>query len=155
MTLTTAIILLFIAFLLVVAEIFLIPGTGIVGIIGIVFLLIGVWIAVSIGTSKAYLTLAFTGVLSVALIILSFRANTWKRFALKSSVEGVASTWSELQVGEKGKTISRISPMGKARFNEFLVEVSSNGDLIPEQKDIEIIQIIGKKIIVQPLNSKA
>jgi membrane-bound ClpP family serine protease len=54
-------------------------------------------------------------------------------------------------VGDRGKTISRCAPMGKAQFANDFYEVSAYSDFIDHEKDIEIMKISGNKIFVKQL----
>ena len=86
----------------------------------------------------------------LSLIVL-LKGQTWKRVALDDKLEGkgVEALDSTLAVGTKGKTISRLNPVGKAVFNDTIVEVSTNGDFLNEEVSVEIIKIEGNKIRVK------
>lgn len=90
---------------------------------------------------------------SVGILILSLRAKTWERVSLKTTLTGRSNSdnYEELfQVGEIGKTTSRLNPVGKARINNKLVEVTSFSEFVDQNVEIEIVQIEGNKIIVKP-----
>lgn len=57
----------------------------------------------------------------------------------------------DLNIGDKGQTISSLKPIGKALFQENEIEVSSNGGFVNENIEIEIIRIESNKIFVQPI----
>lgn len=150
MSATILILLLIIAIGLVLIEIFIIPGVGIAGIIGALLMVVALFLAYEIGTSFGHYTLASTILVSIGLLALTFRANTWERISLKSNINAhVESNAEGLSVGDKGLAVSRINPMGKAFINERYVEVSSKGDYIDAQSPIEIITIDKNKIIVK------
>lgn len=152
MALTTIITLIAIAVILLLIEIFLIPGTGIVGIIGIVILLIGIYAAWANGTMAGYTVLGGTVLITGGLVWLSLRSSTWDRFALHDVNEArVREVKSELKVGDRGESVSRITPVGNARFGENYVEVSSEGNYIEEHQQIEIVKLETNKIIVKPI----
>ena len=58
----------------------------------------------------------------------------------------------EHTLGERGKTVSRLNPMGKAMFNNKYFEVSSKGAYIEADSEIEIVQVDHNKIIVIQIN---
>jgi membrane-bound ClpP family serine protease len=57
----------------------------------------------------------------------------------------------QLSVGDKGFTISRCAPMGKALINDKFYEVSAYSDFIDQEKEIEIIKISGNKVFVKQI----
>jgi membrane-bound ClpP family serine protease len=59
----------------------------------------------------------------------------------------------ELQIGALGITVTELRPIGKVVFAHKKLEVSSTGDYIHRETEVEIIQILGNKIIVQPIKS--
>ena len=54
-----------------------------------------------------------------------------------------------MKIGDTGKTISRLNPMGKALINSILVEVQATEDFIDEEKEITIEKIHQNKIFVK------
>lgn len=53
-----------------------------------------------------------------------------------------------MNVGDTGIVTSVLRPSGKARFNELLYDVVSEGDFIDSGTEIEIKKISGTKIVV-------
>ncbi|MEX2596726.1 MAG: NfeD family protein [Salibacteraceae bacterium] len=152
MSATIVILLLVIAIGLVLLEIFLVPGVGIVGIAGAGLMLVSLYLAYEVNTSFGHYTLAATGLISIGLMALAFRAKTWDRLSLKSGIlSKVTTTVPHFKVGDKGIASSRLNPIGKAMINDEFVEVTSKGDYIDAQSPIEIINIEGNKIIVKAI----
>lgn len=153
MSASIVILLLLIAIGLVLMEIFLIPGIGIAGVAGAVLMITSLILAYEVGTTFGHYVLASTGVISVGLVLLAFRTKTWDRLSLKSDIHSkVDNPALLLTVGDKGKTVSRLNPMGKALFNNKYIEVSSKGAYIETNSEIEIVQIDANKITVIQIN---
>ena len=149
MSASIVILLLVIAIGLVLIEIFLVPGVGIPGIAGAVLMVVSLVMAYRVGTMFGHYTLAATGLASVGLVILAFRAKTWERLSLKSGIDSKVERPIEgLNVGDVGEAVSRLNPMGKAMFDEHFFEVSSKGEYIEAHSSIEIVNIEGSKITV-------
>jgi len=55
----------------------------------------------------------------------------------------------DLQVGQKGTSLTALRPNGKARFGEQRIEVFSQGPYISKKTAIVIIKISSRKIIVK------
>ncbi len=151
MTVNILILLIAIAIGLILIEIFLIPGVGIPGIVGAVLLIVALVLAYQISGMVGHIALVVTGIISIGLVYLDFQAKTWDKLSQKEEITSkVESHTDELKIGDKGQTISRLSPMGKVMFNEAFFEVSSKGEYIEENTQVEIANIEGSKIIVIP-----
>ena len=146
---TIIILLLVIAIGLVLIEVFLVPGVGIPGIAGAVLMLACLFLAYNVSPAFGNYTLAATGLISIGLVLLAFRAKTWQKLSLKSGIDSKVDRPTEgLAVGDVGEAISRLNPMGKAMFNEHFYEVSSKGEYIDAHSSVEITNIEGTKITV-------
>ncbi len=149
---TLIILLIVIGLILLVAEFLIIPGVTIAGIGGIVLIVFGVYLSYSqFGATTGHLTLLFTAVASIATIALSLRAKTWRRVALNNSIDSKAIEEYDQMVkaGYEGFTISRLAPMGKAKINDNIVEVTALDELIDQQSIIEVVKVEGNKITVK------
>ncbi len=88
------------------------------------------------------------GIIAVTLFFL--RVDTWKPFMLNTAIKSkVNETPNSIKIGMEGKTISRLAPIGKARFNNEIIEVSSRQNFIDENQDVIITDIENNKIIVK------
>lgn len=146
--------LILIGLFLFVVEFLLIPGLTIAGIGAVASLIGGVfWAYYGYGSTVGHITLAATMLATILTIAIALRSKTWKRFMLDTSIDGsIASTDDENQVkpGDEGMTISRLTPMGKARFNDRIYEVKSTGEYVDQKTEIVAIRMEGSKIIVKP-----
>ena len=144
--------LLLLGILLLLLEILFVPGTTIVGVGGMILLAIGIYLAYDfIGTTAGHLSLASSvAVIFLALIVL-LKGQTWKRMALETNVEGKGVEQLEklVFVGDRGKTISRLNPVGKALFGEKILEVSTTGEFVDEDVNIEVVKLDQNRIKVK------
>ena len=144
--------LLLLGILLLLLEILFVPGTTIVGVGGIILLAIGIYLAYDfIGTTAGHLSLASSvAVIFLALIVL-LKGQTWKRMALETNVEGKGVEQLEklVFVGDRGKTISRLNPVGKALFGEKIFEVSTTGEFVDEDVNIVVVKLDQNRIKVK------
>lgn len=151
----TVISLILFGLFLIVAEVIFVPGTTIVGIIGFVFLVMGIGFSFNyFGNETGWITVGVTSVASGLIFFFSFKANVWSRFALKSSIdskvnEGVVSA---LSVGTEGQTVSSLRPVGKAEIGNKLYEVKTLGEYLDTGTKIRVIKIVSNQIIVEPIN---
>ena len=155
MTLNIIIIVIFmaVAIILFLLEIFLLPGITIAGVGGVLFAIGGIIYAYSIGNVMGHITLIGSVVLFVGFFAWLLRAKSFQRVALKTNVDSTLTSTRDmgLQVGDKGITLSRLAPIGKARFGDTTVEAKTQGDFIDEQTPIVIIRLDGYNVMVETI----
>ncbi|WPR76419.1 NfeD family protein [Algoriphagus sp. NG3] len=144
--------LLGIGLVLFMIEVFLLPGTTVVGIIGLLVSVVGVYYAyLSYNLTTALWITGITVLSNVALIWYGFASGIWKRFSLKTEMEGGAfdGRTEGLAVGMVGIAVSDIKPIGKASFEDKILEVKSESGFIEVGKIVSVIKIENNKIIVK------
>jgi membrane-bound ClpP family serine protease len=150
---TIVILLIITGLLLLVLEFFVVPGITIAGIGGFAMIAGGVFIAYGISPSTGHITLAST--LFVTLIILFYvlRTKTWNKLMLNSSINSHVNVVEEniIKVGDRGKTITRLNPIGKARINNIDIEAHCPGQLLDPKTEIEVTEVCKTYIIVKPV----
>lgn len=148
-----AVILIGIVFLLI--EIFLLPGVSLAGIAGGILIAGGVAYAyIYIGTATGNTTLAFAALAIGVAFIQLVRSKSLRKIALNTSLRETVDN-SELQkiaVGDHGKAVSRLNPMGKVIIHDTMVEAKSyEGEMIDEDSEVEVVQINSSNILVKKL----
>lgn len=135
---------------LLILELLVIPGTSVVGIVGFVLMVVGVWQSyVVFGSFMGTMVLLATLLVSLGGLYLSLRSRTWKKAGLQKSIDSRVNTDSaKLNVGDEGITTSRLNPMGKAYINEEFFEVSTHGEFIDNDCKIKVVSIEVNKVFV-------
>lgn len=144
--------LLVLGVLLLLLEIIFVPGTTIVGIGGFILLAIGIYLAYRfVGSMAGHLSLASSVAIIFLSLIVLLKGQTWKRVALDDKLEGKSAESMQdlVKVGDRGKTISRLNPVGKALFEERIVEVVTSGDFVNEDQLVEVTKVEQNKIRVK------
>ena len=137
------------------AEIIFVPGTTIVGILGFLFSGYCIYLGYEyFGATTGTLILIAGLVLNIVALVVAFKGRSWERFSLKGTIKGRYNDdyKIDLNVGDKGITISSLKPIGKATFQDQEIEVRSNGGFVDENVEIEVIRIESSKIFVEPVN---
>ncbi len=150
MTWSVIIPLIILGLLLVLLEIFILPGL-VAGIVGGLIVIFGIYQSYSsYGTAAGTITLLSTIAVFIILMVVFFKSGTWKKLALSDAIGSKMNTIDKpMHIGDKGIAISRLAPMGKAMFGNEYFEVSTNGDFIDENTEITIIKVEGNKIFVK------
>lgn len=151
----TVISLILFGLFLVVAEIIFVPGTTLVGIVGFVFLIMGIGFSFNyFGNETGWVTVGVTSVVSGLILYYSFKSNVWSRFSLKSSINSKVNEGEldSLTVGAEGHAVSALRPVGKAEIENKMYEVKTLGEYLDSGSKIRIIKIVSNQIIVEPIN---
>jgi membrane-bound ClpP family serine protease len=144
--------LLIIGLILLLIEVLFVPGTTIIGILGLVVSLAGVIYAFRAYDSEtAFWIVGIAAILNLIAVWYGFSSGVWNRFALKSSLKGGAydGRTNGLSVGMLGVATSDIKPIGKAEFGTNSYEVKSEEGFIEVGKTVSIIKIENNKILVK------
>lgn len=143
--------LIIIGLLCLVLELLVIPG-GIVGIVGVLMMAGGVVGAyIGYGMMIGNITLIATIVVIITAVVMMLRSKTWRKLMLKTNIESKMNEIDEtkIKINMEGIAVSRLAPMGKGKFGDEIVEVSSSHGLIDVNSSIIITKIEGNKIIVK------
>ena len=153
--------LLILGFVLILLEIFIIPGFNIFGVIGFLTVCAGVGYAyVSIGFWEAA-EVAGLGLVGTAVLIrMLIRARAWSRLVLGSDTSRVRGFDSvdpgrDTLLGERGEALTALRPAGRARFGEQVVDVVSEGGFIGRGERVEVLQVAGNRVVVHPVIEEA
>lgn len=147
--------LLAIGLALIIAEIIFIPGTTLVGALGIVFSIAGIVISYQhFGNEVGFYIVIGMGLATAGAVYYSFRSGAWSKFSLKTSSQSKVNEGlvRELTVGDEGKALSTLRPVGKAKFKNHEYEVKTLGDYVDNGTPIRIKLILSNQIIVEPIN---
>lgn len=159
MSLGLIIFLIFLGLLLFIIEFVLIPGVTIAGIGGAVCLITGIVFAfITFGTTTGLIVLGVTLAVMIVATYFMLKAETWKKFMLKTTlnnkVDTVGSDEGKVKPGDKGVTVTRLAPGGKVLVNGEYFEAKSVDILIDPKQEIEVIRIDDNKVIVKPINKQ-
>ena len=141
---------------LIIVEVIFVPGTTIVGILGIIFAGVGVYLSfTNFGKGTGTLVLVATGFVALVALVISFRTGVWKKFALKDQISSKFNEHIHIttQEGDEGVALSSLKPIGKAEINEKVLEVKTNGNYVDAGEKVRVIKIDQNKIIVEPIKS--
>lgn len=146
---------------LIALEIFVIPGFGVAGILGITLMLGSVFFVFdkAYEFQSAVLWLSMSVILSAALIILAVwllpGTQLFRRFALSTVMDtemGYHSSSSENfqdYLGQSGTALTPLRPAGTVRIGGKRVDVVTAGDFIPQNSNVKVIEVEGSKVFVE------
>jgi membrane-bound serine protease (ClpP class) len=160
---------------LVGMELFLFPGTILVGLAGAVLMLTALVMAMvdvypggpalpSIGQLRLPLTQILVAMLGAvatvwALGLIIPRTSLYDRLvsSTTSGARGVGETARQhlAELGHIGVTMSPLRPGGKARFGDQILDVISQGDLVDRGRKVRIIGHSASEAIVEVIDERS
>ena len=147
--------LILVGLVLIFVEILLVPGVGVAGILGLLCLVgCSVYSFYDMGTTAGLIVTVVNSLLLIGLTIYVLRAKTWKRMSLETNIDSKAVEDAVLSVGDKGKTMTRLAPMGAARFGDNVVEVKALEGMLDPGTPVKVVLIEDNKIYVRPLSEE-
>ena len=143
---TIIVFLMLVAIVLILLEIFLLPGITIAGVGGFLFAASGV-----IGETAGHITLFLSLTAFAASFVWLLRARSFNKVALKTDVDSKLTSSRDLGIepGDEGITLSRLAPIGKARIKGITVEAKSMDELIDENTPVEVLRVDGYNVLVK------
>ncbi len=147
--------LILVGLVLMFAEIMLIPGVGIAGILGLLSIGGSSFYAFSeFGNTTGAIVTAVNAVLLLAMAVYVLRAKTWKRMSLETNIDSKAVENVTVALGDRGKTVTRLAPMGSARFGNYIVEVNALEGMLDPEVVVEVVMIEDNRIYVKPVTEE-
>lgn len=158
-----------VGFILLAIEIFILPGFGIAGILGIIVIFTSFVLAMTeIGTipgtawwsQKQYeqalysIGVAIVGSIGLAFLALRFflpKTLLWGKISLETAEtkdRGFTVKSYEEFLGKAGYAQTMLRPSGKAVFEEEILHVVTEGEMIPKGAEVRIIRVEGNRIVV-------
>jgi len=161
---------------LLVVEIFIIPGFGVIGISGIVLIAFSLifsmqdfvipsfeWEWNLMGRNAivvcAGLLAAITGIAVIAL--LGPKTKMFDRLTLNTQIDQTASEGGGWQndgglesdyaslMGKTGTTATTLRPIGKAEIDGETFQVETDGSFVEQGKEIKVVKVQGNNIFVR------
>lgn len=147
----------FVGIIMLGFEIFVFPGFGAAGVVGLIFLLGGTiasWIL--LGPTWGALISVSTCVLATATFILGMKSKFVRnRLVLgtqQPSGKGVESEDLIPLIGKTGRTESDLRPAGIAVVDDQRIDVVSDGGFIENGEAIKVIAVDGPRVVVERAN---
>ncbi len=164
------IILFVVGVILLLLEIFVIPGFGVAGVLGIIFVIASLFLALIGGSlpfvdmhqvSMAIIQLASSLVAAIVLLVILAKylpkSNMFSRLVLsteENADKGFVSSksLSEL-IGKEGKALTTLRPAGMADFDGEKIDVVADGDYVHQGSRLKVLRVEGSKVVVREIKA--
>lgn len=136
---------------LVLVEVLFVPGTTIVGVLGVVVTAVGVYygfLTFESNTALSVMGLAVIG--NVLVIAYGFKSGTWDKFSLKETITSRShdDRLLGLEVGQTGRTVSDFRPYGKVEIEDKIYEAKSEVGFLSPHTEVYIEKLEDNRIII-------
>lgn len=140
-------------------EIFVIPGFGAAGIIGIGMIVWSIFLA-SVSYTQAIISVTVALVGSIILLSLALKylgkRGIWNRLVLgvkQDKETGYNAPPQDLNqfLGQVGRTLTPLRPAGAAEIGERRVDVVTEGDFISAGTPVQVVLVEGTRVVVRQL----
>ena len=152
MDILIVIVLCAIGILLILVEIFLIPGLTITGIGGAAFSIGGIFYAFkTLGATGGIITLiSVAAIIAIAFVYL-IKSKALDRIALKTDINSTVAgkELPAIAEGDQGISVSRLNPMGKVRVNNIVMEAKTLSGFIDENTPVTVVKVSPVQLIVK------
>lgn len=149
------ILLILLGVLFLVAELVFLSGSLLGTVLSLACYGGAAWIAfVQYGNTAGWIVIAIIAVVSLAATVVSLRAKTWQRLSLSQEIESSSMEQPDknVAIGDKGVTVSRLSPMGKVEIAGKIYEAKSIDAYIDPKTEVEVTGFENFNVIVKKSN---
>lgn len=143
--------------LLFAVEVFLVPGITLAGIASGVSPLYAIYYAFhAVGTQAGFITLTVVAVGIIGVTIWFMRSKTVDRLSLKKTLDYKPEPLkgTNIQVGDTGTSLTRLTLIGNAEINGHIVEVQSADGFIEERTSVRVTRIDNSTVYVVRCNQQ-
>lgn len=139
----------------------LIPGFGIFGISGVIFVFISVYLITTSLLEALLLLLVTIALMSLAIVImykLGIGSKYMKFLVLKTeqkNEEGYVSTKDyKKYLGKRAKAESTLRPSGTIIIDDLRIDAVTQGEYVDKGSFVEVIKVEGSSLIVKKINEE-
>jgi membrane-bound ClpP family serine protease len=152
MDIAIVIVLCLIGIVLILLEIFLIPGITFAAVAGGLFYAGSIYYAYShLDTLGGTVTLISSIFVFGITFVWLIKSKALETIALKTDIQSTVASDNSLKIkeGDEGITLSRLNPVGKVRVNGITMEAKSLGEFVDEETAIVVVKVFATQLTVK------
>lgn len=137
--------------ILLFAEIAIVPGFGVAGILGLLALGAGAVAAwTELGSFWGGLTIGVSLIAAGVMLVWLPKSRAARRMVLDhSQAEAISQVDRSPLLGRRGFTVTPLRPVGRARFGSDEVDVMTEGEYIDNDQEVEVTAVEGPRVVVR------
>lgn len=144
-----------IGLVLILVEVFLLPGVTIAALGAVILFASAIYYAFeNIGYSAGLITVAASFLVIIGGVLLFMRTKMLKRMALDAQITSNAPTEipQTTKVGDRGVSVTRLNPIGRVQIGDNQMEARAKEGFLDEDVEIEVIKVETTIITVKKIN---
>ena len=154
MSLTLLVVLLMVVGVVLLAlEILVIPGFGLVGLLGCAAILAACAVAwVGLGAVYGLLALG-AGIAAAAVLLWLFpRTSVGRAMVLQTTQRGARGADARLLelVGREGRALTPLRPSGSVEIGDRTIDVVTDGVYVVPGAPVRVVKVEGARVLVEP-----
>ena len=141
--------------ILLFAEVAIVPGFGVAGVLGVLALGAGAVAAwTELGPFWGGVTGGASIVAAIAMLVWLPKSRAGRRMVLEhSQAESISQEDRSPLVGRRGITVTPLRPIGRVRFGSEEVDVITEGEYIERDQEVEVTIVEGARVVVRVPNA--
>jgi membrane-bound serine protease (ClpP class) len=146
------VLLMVVGLVLLALEILVIPGFGVVGVLGCVLILAACGVAwMQLGPGYGILALAGGAGTSGLLFWLFPKTSAGRAMVLVEAQRGRAASAGLVElVGREGRALTPLRPSGSAEIGDRTVDVVTDGVYVEADAPVRVVKVQGARVLVEP-----
>ena len=151
MTAIAIVAVLVLGLLLLLAEVAIVPGFGVAGVLGMLALAAGAIAAwTELGPFWGTVIGAIAIIMSGVMLYVLPKSKAGRRMVLEhSQATAISQQDRSALVGRRGVTVTPLRPIGRVRFGHEEVDVMTEGEYIESDQEIEVTTVEGPRVVVR------
>jgi len=151
--------------ILIALEVFVIPGFGIVGVMGIILMVASIFLALignfdlvsmdSLAVPLYTLAASFVGLAVLVALMIKYLpgSGAFQKFVLEGADSRPATPFNSAEllklVDSQGQAMTTLRPAGTAIIDNDRYDVITDGEFISAGEPITVVRVEGRKIVVR------
>jgi membrane-bound serine protease (ClpP class) len=137
--------------ILLFAEVAIVPGFGVAGVLGVLALGAGAVAAwTELGPFWGGLTGLSSLVAAIVMLVWLPKSRAGRKMVLEhSQADAVSQEDRGGLVGRRGVTVTPLRPIGRVRFGRDEVDVITEGEYIDSNQEVEVMTVEGARVVVR------
>jgi len=146
-------VLLVLGIILILAEIFLLPGISFAILGGAIFVGGGLYYAYShLGLQGGNIALAASIITFLITFVWLIKSKAINKIGLETNIDSTVADgtiMSTIKEGDEGITVSRLNPIGKVKVGTITIEAKTLGDFVDEDVEVVVLKVYPTQIVVK------
>ena len=149
-------------FLLIMVEVYVIPGFNVVGILGFLLIIFAIgWVYIEQGAVGGSIALGASAATGGFVLWVLWRSKAWQRFILDAKIvrdKSVEETEEELRqryLNQSGLALTPLRPIGTAEIDGERIEVTTEGEFVAAGSVVRVVAMTRRTYVVRLVGEEA